>query len=59
MIKAASNPQEMVNQLIQNNPNFKKAQELGQRYNGDYEKAFRATAKEMGINPEDFLNNMK
>ena len=59
MIKAASNPQEAINQLMQNNPNFQKVQEIGKKYNGDYEKAFRATAKEMGIDPDDFINNLK
>ena len=49
----------MLSQLMQNNPNFKKVQELGQKYNGDYEKAFYSTAKEMGIDPEEFLNNLK
>lgn len=59
MIKSASNPQAMLNQMLQNNPNYKKIQELGQQYNGDYEKAFRDTAKTMGVDPDEFINNFK
>ena len=59
MIKSASNPQEMLNQIIQNNPNLKKVQEIGMQYGGDYEKAFRETAKQMGVDPDEFINSMK
>lgn len=59
MVKTANNPQAMVNQIMQNNPNFKKVQEIGKQYNGDYEKAFRETAKQMGIDPDEFINNLK
>ena len=59
MVKSANNPQEVINQLMQNNPNFKKVQEIGKQYNGDYEKAFKETAKQMGIDPDEFVNNMK
>ena len=48
---------------MQNNPNFKQAQEqvneLAKQYGGDYQKAFYAKAKEMGIDPEQFLNGFK
>lgn len=59
MVKTANNPQAMVSQIMQNNPNYKKIQEIGKQYNGDYEKAFYETAKKMGIDPEEFLNNLK
>ena len=59
MVKTANNPTAMVNQMMQNNPNFKKVQEIGQQYGGDYKRAFEETAKQMGIDPEDFLNNLK
>ena len=59
MIKSASNPQAMLNQMLQNNPNYKMVQEIGRKFNGDYEKAFRSTAKEMGIDPDEFVNNFK
>ena len=59
MLKNVNNPQAMLSQMMQNNPNFQKVQELGKQYNGDYEKAFRETAKQMGIDPDEFINNMK
>lgn len=59
MIKSANNPQAMVNQLIQNNPNYSKIQEIGKQYNGDYQKAFYEEAKKMGIDPNEFLNGLK
>ena len=59
MLKTASNPQAMVDQMMQNNPNYKKIQEIGQKYNGDYRQAFYDTAKQMGIDPDDFLNSLK
>lgn len=59
MVKTAGNPQAMVSQMMQNNPNIKRIKEIGEQYNGDYEKAFRDTAKQMGIDPDEFLNNLK
>ena len=59
MVKTASNPQAMVSQMMQGNPNFKKIQELGKQFNGDYKEAFYSTAKQMGIDPDDFLNQMR
>ena len=44
---------------MQNNPNYQKIQELGRQFNGDYEKAFRETAKQMGIDPDEFINSLK
>jgi len=59
MLKTANNPQAMINQMMQSNPNYKQIQELGQKYNGDYERAFRETAKQMGIDPNEFINSLK
>ena len=59
MLKTASNPQAMVDQMMQNNPNYKQIQELGKQYHGNYEQAFRETAKQMGIDPDDFINSLK
>ena len=49
----------MVSQLMQNSPNFKNIQEITQKYNGDYKKAFFEEAKKMGVNPNDLLNSLK
>ena len=58
MVKAASNPQAMISQIMQNNPNFKTVQEIGQKYNGNFKQAFYDTAKEMGVDPDEFLKDL-
>ena len=63
MLKNVNNPQAMLSQMMQSNPNFKQAQEqvneLAKKYDGDYKKAFFAKAKEMGVNPDDLINTFK
>ena len=59
MLKSANNPQRMIAELIANNPNGKEIMDYVNQFNGDYEKAFRSKAQEMGIDVNDFLNNMK
>ena len=63
MLKNVNNPQAMLSQMMQSNPNFKQAQEqvneLAKQYNGDFKKAFYAKAKEMGVNPDDLINTFK
>ena len=63
MVKSASNPQAMVSQIIQNNPNYQKIQqqanEIAKQFGGNYEEAFKSTAKQMGINPDEFINYFK
>ena len=59
MLKSASNPQRMIAEIIANSPNGKEIMDYINQFNGDYEKAFRSKAQEMGIDVNDFLNNMK
>ena len=53
------NPQAMLGQILQNNPKMKEVQELLEKSGGDPEKAFRAKAAEMGVNPDDIINVLK
>lgn len=53
------NPQAMLGQMLQNNPKMKEVQKLLDEAGGDPEKAFRAKAKEMGVNPDDIINVLK
>lgn len=55
--KAAGNPQAMIQNMMKNNPNINEINKLVQT-NGSYEQAFRAKAKEMGIDPDEFIKNM-
>ena len=59
MIKASGNPQAMLMQMMQNNPNMKQAMEIVQQYGGDAEKAFYALAEQKGINPKEILDLLK
>ena len=56
MLKGAGNPQAMLNQIMQNNPKMQEVNELIKQNGGNAEKAFRAKAKEMGVDPNDILN---
>ena len=59
MLKNVNNPQAMLSQMMQNNPNFKqiesKVNDIAKQYGGDYEKATKETLKQMGIDPSDFM----
>ena len=55
-LKALSNPQQVINQALQNNPQI---QQLLQLSNGNPEQAFYALAKQKGVNPNDILNLLK
>lgn len=55
MIKSAGNPQLMLNQLIQNNP---QVMQIVQKY-GSADKAFYALAEEKGINPQEIIDLLK
>ena len=55
MVKSAGNPQLMLNQLIQNNPQI---MQIVQKY-GSADKAFYAIAEEKGINPQEIIDLLK
>lgn len=59
MLKSSGNPQAMLMQMMQNNPNVKQAMEIVQQYGGDAEKAFYALAEQKGINPQEILDLLK
>lgn len=59
MIQYAKNPQATLDKLIANNPQGKEIMDYVKSFNGDYEKAFRSKAQEMGIDPNEFLGNFK
>lgn len=42
-----------------NNPQVQEINKLIEEAGGDPELAFRTKAKEMGVNPDDFINAMK
>ena len=59
MIKSAGNPQAMMAQLMQNNPQMQQAMQIVQQYGGDANKAFYALAQQKGIDPQEILDLLK
>ena len=59
MVKAAQDPQVMLNQLASNNPLLKQVLDTTQQYGGDSMKALRETAKQMGFDQNEILNMLK
>lgn len=55
MFKLANNPQQTVNQMLNNNPQVK---QMIEQY-GDPKTAFYKLAEQRGINPDDVLNLLK
>lgn len=59
MVKSARNPQAMLNQLMQNNPNYKQVTELINQNGGDPKRAFYALAQQQGIDPNEILDMLR
>ena len=56
MFKNISNPQAMIQQAIQQNPQLKAILDAS---NGNYEKAFRDMAKQMNVDADEIINMLK
>ena len=59
LMKSLSNPKEMINQMLRNNPNASEINRLIKENNGDIEQAFRTAAKEKGIDPEIIIKALQ
>lgn len=55
MIQTAQNPQAMLNQMIQNNPQLKQVMDVINQHGGDIDKAVRTVAEQNGLKPEDVM----
>ena len=53
-----SNPQQLVSQMINNNPKFQQVNAWVRQY-GSPEKAFRNKAQEMGLDADEIINLLK
>ena len=58
-VKNAGNPQAMLMNMAQNNPNIKQAMDFINQSGGDPQKAFYALAEQKGVNPEDILSQLR
>ena len=59
MVKSARNPQTMLNQLMQNNPQYRQVTELINQNGGDPRRAFYALAQQKGIDPNEILDMLR
>ena len=59
MVKSAQNPQLMLNQMAQSNPQIKQVFDFVRQSGNDPQKAFYALAQQKGVNPNDILNMLK
>lgn len=59
MLKACGNPQMMLNQMLGNNPQYQQAMKYIQENGGDAQKAFYKMSQEMGVDPNDILNELR
>lgn len=58
-IRNAANPQEMTEQLLFNNPNFKEVLNYINQNGGDAKTAFYNLAAQKGVNPNDILSQLR
>ena len=59
MAMSSGNPQAMIGQLLQTNPRMKNVMELIKTSGNDPKRAFYALAEQKGINPQDFLDQLR
>lgn len=59
MVKAARNPQAMMQMMAQQNPKMQQVMNFVQQNGGDAKTAFYKLAEQQGVNPDDVLNMLK
>ena len=57
--RSAGNPQAMLNQLIQTNPQMKQVMDFVKASGNDPKAAFYRLAEQRGINPQDIIDQLK
>ena len=58
-VSMARNPQLMMNQMLQNNPMYSQVQQIIQQNGGDPKTAFYNLCNQMGVDPNEILNQLK
>ena len=59
MVKYSQNPQAMLSQMMQNNPQMKQVIDVIKASGNDPKRAFYALAEQKGINPQSILDQLK
>ena len=57
-IKSMDNPQAMMNQILMNNPNTQQVLNFVKQMGNSPQSAFVALAKQKGVNPQEFINEL-
>ena len=57
-IMSLSNPQAMMNQMLVNNPNVQQALTFIKQAGNNPQTAFMNLAKQKGVNPQEFINEL-
>ncbi len=57
-IMSLSNPQTMMNQMLMNNPNVQQALNFIKQAGNNPQTAFINLAKQKGVNPQEFINEL-
>ena len=58
-VKSASNPQAMLQNMAQNNPQLRQVMDMINKSGGNAKQAFYNMAQEKGVNPDEILNMLK
>ena len=59
MVRSAGNPQAMVQNMAQNNPQMKQAIDFIKQNGNDPKKAFYALAQQKGVDPDEILRTLQ
>ena len=59
MLRSANDPNAMLMQLAQNNPQLKQVLDIVQQHGGDPMAAFRAEAQARGVDPNQIMGMLK
>lgn len=58
-VKTSSNPQQTMENILFNNPNFQQVMSFINQNGGDAKSAFYNLAAQKGVNPEDVLKQLR
>ena len=59
MIRQSGNPQAMLQQMMQNNPQYQQVMQLVNQAGGDPKQAFYQMANQMGVNPDEIISMLR
>ena len=59
MIRSSGNPQAMLQQMMQNNPQYQQVMQLVNQAGGDPKQAFYQMANQMGVNPDEIISMLR